>query len=93
MHSAASGRFTRFDFTTMNTQTLIFDGALEPTGFVAFCAHRAQRLSLDHQVVDRSPTRVAVQLRGHETLIDMFEMACSLGPEGSVVFSTSRGAP
>ncbi|MBO6675250.1 MAG: hypothetical protein JJ908_00065 [Rhizobiales bacterium] len=76
----------------MDHQTLVFDGTLDPDAFLAFCAHRAQRLSIDHKVLERSPTRVEVTLRGHATLIDMFEMACSLGPEGSVVVATSRKA-
>ncbi|MEO0384759.1 MAG: hypothetical protein AAF234_14530 [Pseudomonadota bacterium] len=76
----------------MEHQTLVFDGALEPDVFLAFCAHRAQRLSIDHEVLGHSPAQVEVALRGHATLIDMFEMACSLGPEGSVVVSTSRSA-
>jgi hypothetical protein len=76
----------------MDHQTLVFDGALEPDAFLAFCAHRAQRLSVDHDVLEHSSTRIEVALRGHATLIDMFEMACSLGPEGCVVLSTSRKA-
>ena len=76
----------------MEHQTLVFDGTLEPDSFLAFCAHRAHRLSIDHEVLGHSPTQVEVALRGHGTLIDMFEMACSLGPEGSVVVSTSRSA-
>jgi hypothetical protein len=74
----------------MNTQTLIFDGALDPKTFLTFCEKRARRLSLGHEIVGQSGSRVEVTLRGHETLIDMFEMACSLGPEGSVVLSTWR---
>lgn len=76
----------------MDHQTLVFDGTLNPDAFLAFCAHRAQRLSIDHSVVEHSPARVAVTLSGHATLIDMFEMACSLGPEGSIVIATSRKA-
>jgi hypothetical protein len=76
----------------MDHQTLVFDGALDPDAFLAFCAHRAERLSVHHDVLEHSPERVKVTLRGHATLIDMFEMACSLGPEGSVVIATSRKA-
>jgi hypothetical protein len=74
---------------TAASRTLIFDGSLQPEPFLAFCAHRAARLSLRHSVLAQSPSRIEVALKGHETLIDMFEMACSLGPEGSVVLSTS----
>lgn len=76
----------------MDHQTLVFDGTLDPDAFLAFCAHRAERLSLDHDVLEHSSTRLEVALHGHATLIDMFEMACSLGPEGSVVVATSRKA-
>ncbi|MFN3172803.1 MAG: hypothetical protein ACE37E_19130 [Hyphomicrobiales bacterium] len=76
----------------MDHQILVFDGILDPDAFLVFCAHRAQRLSIDHTVLERSPMRVEVTLRGHAILIDMFEMACSLGPEGSIVIATSRKA-
>lgn len=76
----------------MDQQTLVFDGTLDPDAFLAFCAHRAQRLSIDHKVLEHTSMRVAVSLSGHATLIDMFEMACSLGPEGSIVIATSRKA-
>ena len=78
--------------TSPPSQTLVFDGALKPDSFLSFCAHRAKRLSLGHAITSASTTRVEVALSGHETLIDMFEMACSLGPEGSVVLSTWRKA-
>lgn len=74
------------------TATLSFIGELNAQRFSEFCAHRAQRLSLDHSIIEQSPTRVDVSLHGHATLIDMFEMACSLGPEGSVVLTTARKA-
>lgn len=76
----------------MDHQTLVFDGTLDPDAFLAFCAHRAERLSIDHDVLEHSSARVEVTLHGHATLIDMFEMACSLGPEGSIVVATSRKA-
>ncbi|MFN3171692.1 MAG: hypothetical protein ACE37E_13495 [Hyphomicrobiales bacterium] len=76
----------------MDHQTLVFSGTLDPDAFLAFCAHRADRLSIIHDVLEHSSSRVEVTLRGHATLIDMFEMACSLGPEGSVVVATSRKA-
>lgn len=73
-------------------QVLVFDGTLEVASFTAFCAHRAARLSLEHRVVSASGRRFEVALAGHETLIDMFEMACSLGPADCVVLNVSRVA-
>ena len=69
---------------------LVFDGALHAPSFVGFCAHRAARLSLRHTVLSQSPARVEVAVHGHHTLIDMFEMACSLGPDDCIVLSTWR---
>ncbi len=59
---------------------LVFTGRLEPDSFVAFARHRATRLSVTAVVGVARADRVEVAVSGAEDLIDMFEVACSLGP-------------
>ena len=78
--------------TGVNEQVLVFEGVLDCDAFPAFCANRARRLSLRHSVLDQSATSIRVALSGNPILIDMFEMACSLGPQGSIVTNVTRGS-
>jgi acylphosphatase len=70
--------------------TLVFTGRFEPDSFVDFARHRAARLSL-HAIFSLVRTdRIEVLLSGEDDLVDMFEVACSLGPFDCLVDDTRR---
>lgn len=68
----------------------VFRGQLDCDSFIGFARHRAGRLDLDMRIDDCSESAVAVHVAGQEDLVDMFEMACSLGPYDCIVLDVSR---
>jgi hypothetical protein len=68
----------------------VFKGRFDCTSFLNFARHRAGRLDLSMDIGDCSETSVALSVGGHEALVDMFEMACSLGPYDCIVLDVSR---
>lgn len=68
-----------------------FEGRFDCASFLSFARHRAGRLDLDLSVGDCCETAVAVSVSGQEALVDMFEMACSLGPYDCIVLDVRRG--
>ena len=73
-----------------NHARVSFTGQIVPASFRRFCEFRAQKLSLAQHVVRIDERQADVAVTGHPTLIDMFEMACSLGPEDSIVHTVRR---
>lgn len=72
------------------TTTIIFHGRFVPESFAEFMRHRAGRLSLNPEFGSIGEERIEVALGGDGDLIDMFEMACSLGPIDCVVLDVER---
>lgn len=68
----------------------IFMGRFVPESFIEFMQHRIGRLSLDSSFGRVGPERIEVEVGGDEDLIDMFEMACSLGPIDCLVVDIYR---
>jgi hypothetical protein len=69
-----------------------FAGSLDPEGFVAFAQHRARRLDIGLRVLDSSQNAATFDVSGAPDLVDMFEMACSLGPLNCIVRDVGREA-
>ena len=69
---------------------LVFDGWFDGESFRSFCGKRAELLALDLQIVGDDARKVTVAVSGHPVLIDMFEMACGLGPAESIVKAVTR---
>lgn len=72
--------------------TMVFLGRFEPESFAEFVRHRAARLSLGMRLGAVSGERVEVAVEGAADLVDMFEMACSLGPIDCLVLDIHRHA-
>jgi acylphosphatase len=70
-----------------------FRGEIACASFLDFARHRANRLDLDLSIGDCSESAVRVLVRGQEALVDMFEMACSLGPYDCIILDVSRAEP
>jgi hypothetical protein len=70
--------------------SLTFAGQFDPAAFRAFAERRAARLSLAYEAREATATRFVCRLRGHAALVDMFEMACSLGPLTCIVRDVAR---
>lgn len=68
----------------------VFEGQFDCASFLNFARHRAGRLDLDLDVGVCSATRMALSVTGQEALVDMFEMACSLGPYDCIVHDVRR---
>jgi acylphosphatase len=68
----------------------LFEGAFDCDSFLGFARHRADRLDIDLDVNACSGTRVSLSVSGQEALVDMFEMACSLGPTDCIVMDVTR---
>ena len=71
---------------------MVFLGALEPASFAEFMRHRAGRLSISADLRHVGRDRAEVAVEGEAALVDMFEMACSLGPIDCLVRDVRRGA-
>lgn len=60
-------------------------GKVDGVGFEEFAAHYARRLSLSGQYRSLGGGLLRITLFGRRELIEMFEIACSLGPRGALV--------
>lgn len=67
-----------------------FSGQLDAGRFVAFAEHRARRLDIALRVLDSDGNSATFHVTGAADLVDMFEMACSLGPADCVVRDVER---
>lgn len=67
-----------------------FVGDLDGTSFVEFAEHRARRLDIALRVVQSGSDSATFDVGGAPDLVDMFEMACSLGPLTSIVRDVER---
>ncbi|MCX5519723.1 hypothetical protein OSH10_14870 [Kaistia defluvii] len=72
--------------------TMVFTGHFRPESFAEFVRHRAARLSLAMRLGTVNDNRVEVAVEGAADLVDMFEMACSLGPIDCLVLDIHRNA-
>lgn len=70
----------------------IFRGTLDCVSFEEFARHRAARLDLEIQVGACDSGSATLSVKGQEALVDMFEMACSLGPYDCIVVDVERRA-
>jgi hypothetical protein len=70
--------------------SFVFSGDLRQASFRQFAQHRAERLSLGIEFGAASERFFDVTVAGDEALIDMFEMACSLGPYDCIIHDVTR---
>ena len=75
------------------TADFVFSGTITCESFVDFARHRAGRLDLSLNISACSEAAVALSVSGQEDLVDMFEMACSLGPHDCIIYDISRVEP
>lgn len=68
----------------------VFSGDLKQGSFRQFAQHRAERLALGIHFGAASERFFDVTVAGDEALIDMFEMACSLGPYDCIIHEVTR---
>jgi hypothetical protein len=68
----------------------IFRGDIECSSFIDFARHRAGRLDLALAIGNCDPRHIALTVEGQKDLVDMFEMACSLGPCDCIILDISR---
>jgi hypothetical protein len=73
-----------------HSTTLIFLGRFRPESFLAFAAHRAERLALRTSVGTVCSDRIEITVTGEKDLVDAFEIACSLGPIDCLVLDHRR---
>ncbi|MGV3548899.1 hypothetical protein [Rhizobium sp.] len=71
-------------------QSFIFSGHLNPASFADFARRRAARLDLTLELGEFRPSSAELAVTGHPDLIDMFEMAMSLGPHDCIIFDVAR---
>ena len=74
-------------------QTFTFSGRFNPASFAEFARRRAARLDLALELGEFRDVKVELSVTGHPDLIDMFEMAMSLGPHDCIVFDVARHGP
>jgi len=67
-----------------------FLGDLDGARFVEFAEHRARRLAIELRVVESDADVATFDVGGPADLVDMFEMACSLGPLSCIVRDVER---
>ncbi len=67
-----------------------FKGEIVCDSFLSFARHRAGRLDLKLEIGACSQASVSVSVEGADALVDMFEMACSLGPYDCIVRDVLR---
>lgn len=72
---------------------MVFLGDFNPQSFAEFMRHRAARLSVRAEPRRLEVTRIEVEVDGEADLVDMFEMACSLGPIDCLVIDAYRELP
>jgi hypothetical protein len=73
-----------------NTVRFVFTGEINCESFVGFARHRAGRLNLRMDVGICTRQSATMTVGGQEALVDMFEMACSLGPYDCIVYDVAR---
>lgn len=78
------------DLSMMDTVRFRFIGDLDGASFVEFAEHRARRLDIELRVVESGSEQATFDVGGEPDLVDMFEMACSLGPLNSIVRDVER---
>ena len=71
-------------------QTFTFSGRFNPASFAEFARRRAARLDLALKLGEFRDAKAELSVAGHPDLIDMFEMAMSLGPHDCIVFDVAR---
>ena len=71
-------------------QTFTFSGQLNLTSFAEFARHRAARLDLLLELGEFRDAKAELSVTGKPDLIDMFEMAMSLGPHDCLVLDVAR---
>jgi acylphosphatase len=83
------------DFPESRSARLIILGEVDNVGFEEFAMLYARRLSLSGRLTPSGGGRLDIELYGRHELIEMFEMACWLGPRRALVDSvtTSFEAP
>jgi hypothetical protein len=74
----------------MSAVRFVFTGDIVCSSFIEFADHRARRLDLGLEMGACSKSSVAMTVTGQEVLLDMFEMACSLGPYNCIVRQIER---
>ena len=74
----------------MPTVTIAFRGRFAVAAFTDFIEHRARRLDLALRLTHADPKLFTAVVSGEPDLIDMFEMACSLGPLDCLVDDVMR---
>jgi hypothetical protein len=74
----------------MGTQSFVFEGRLNSASFEAFARHRAARLDLKLKIETQTERALSLSVDGEPDLIDMFEMAMSLGPQDCIVLDVIR---
>lgn len=74
----------------IDTVRFRFEGDLDSASFVEFAQHRARRLDIALRVVESGSESATFDVEGPADLVDMFEMACSLGPLTSIVRDVER---
>ncbi|WP_210275582.1 hypothetical protein [Rhizobium sp. G21] len=67
-----------------------FIGEIVCESFIEFARHRAARLDLALVVGACNDGCATMRVTGQEALVDMFEMACSLGPSDCVIREVTR---
>lgn len=73
-------------------QTFTFRGRFNPVSFADFARRRAARLDLALELGEFRDAKAELSVAGHPDLIDMFEMAMSLGPHDCIVLDVARHA-
>jgi hypothetical protein len=76
--------------TMMDAVRFRFLGDLDGASFVEFAKHRSRRLDIELRVVESGSEFATFDVGGPPDLVDMFEMACSLGPLTCIVREVER---
>lgn len=71
-------------------QSFLFEGDLNSASFAEFARHRAARLTLSLAIETASDRSMRLSVDGDPDLVDMFEMAMSLGPQDCIVHDVTR---
>jgi hypothetical protein len=71
-------------------QTFTFSGHLNPASYAEFARRRAARLDLALELGEFRKDEARLSVSGHPDLVDMFEMAMSLGPFDCLVLDIAR---
>ncbi len=71
-------------------RAFLFEGRLNSASFTEFARHRAARLDLVLAIQTHTDQSVRLSVGGQPDLIDMFEMAMSLGPQDCIILDVIR---